>query len=640
MLAPSTLLFITAAALQRLGSSGPAMPDPAKLTRHAASLWGDPLLATGVAATAVLLLLVALWLLRRRSREGRGAALICLLVSAVLHVVLVVYLPKLAMFGAGRGDRGSEREGAAVADVVIATFDPAAPLATTGAGEADASGEASLSPLPLGAPLAPPLPVAESAAVQSTTATARPPQIELPESLRSAAAAADFDTDFDAAAVLDDLLAQWLSTDPDTAVASSSEPVVAAAHAESPPEALEELVPPPTPAAPVMGVPQGAEAAGSPPAADAGTPRTAAEEQSPAAGALARVSDFANRYGDAKRLALLQGGGDEQTEAAVEAALRFLVADQRPNGSWDPATSGAGRETHTLGTDRRGAGRRATTGLTGLALLSLLGAGNTHQHGPYADNVRRGLTYLILHQQPNGSLAGDADVYEANYCHGFAALAMCEAAAMTGDPSAIDSAASAIRYTLAMQHPVTGGWRYVRGDPGDMSQLGWQALVLDTGRMAGIAIPPQTFQLTLHFIRSVRGGQQGGLASYRPGDGPTRTMTAEALAIRLLFGEHVPAGELEEAQQYMLRQLPGVGRDNYYRWYYTSLALHQLQDEAWQVWNAAMKQRLLGRQHANGSWPTDSEWGGYGGRIYTTAMATLCLQVYYRHDRRTPTAAP
>ena len=24
-------------------------------------------------------------------------------------------------------------------------------------------------------------------------------------------------------------------------------------------------------------------------------------------------------------------------------------------------------------------------------------------------------------------------------------------------------------------------------------------------------------------------------------------------------------------------------------------------------------------------------WGGCGGRIYTTAMATLCLEVYYRY---------
>jgi len=32
-----------------------------------------------------------------------------------------------------------------------------------------------------------------------------------------------------------------------------------------------------------------------------------------------------------------------------------------------------------------------------------------------------------------------------------------------------------------------------------------------------------------------------------------------------------------------------------------------------------------------GSWPTATIWGGYGGRAYTTAMGTLCLEVYYRH---------
>ena len=47
-----------------------------------------------------------------------------------------------------------------------------------------------------------------------------------------------------------------------------------------------------------------------------------------------------------------------------------------------------------------------------------------------------------------------------------------------------------------------------------------------------------------------------------------------------------------------------------------------------------MKSRLLQRQETNGSWPTDEEWGGYGGRVYTTATAALCLEVYYRHAIR------
>ena len=31
-----------------------------------------------------------------------------------------------------------------------------------------------------------------------------------------------------------------------------------------------------------------------------------------------------------------------------------------------------------------------------------------------------------------------------------------------------------------------------------------------------------------------------------------------------------------------------------------------------------------------GSWDTNDLWGGYGGRVYTTALATLTLEVYYR----------
>ena len=35
---------------------------------------------------------------------------------------------------------------------------------------------------------------------------------------------------------------------------------------------------------------------------------------------------------------------------------------------------------------------------------------------------------------------------------------------------------------------------------------------------------------------------------------------------------------------------------------------------------------------AKGSWsPDDDLWGGYGGRVYSTAMGTLCLEVYYSY---------
>ena len=184
-----------------------------------------------------------------------------------------------------------------------------------------------------------------------------------------------------------------------------------------------------------------------------------------------------------------------------------------------------------------------------------------------------------------------------------------------------------------MQHPVTGGWRYTRGDPGDLSQLGWQAMVIDGGKRSGIDIPRNSVSGVARFLRSVRAGR-GGLASYRPREATSRTMTAEALATRLLIGEDVPPAEIREAELYLFQSLPGKVKDNYYYWYYASLARHQLQDDAWRQWNTALKSRLLATQRPDGSWPSSTMWGGYGGTVYTTAMATLCLETYYRHAIR------
>ncbi len=348
-------------------------------------------------------------------------------------------------------------------------------------------------------------------------------------------------------------------------------------------------------------------------------------------------SDFAARQGAAKTDAIEATGGDASTEAAVAAALRYLTNHQRADGAWDPLTSGAGRERAPLGLQRGSAGKRAETGLTGLALLSLLGAGNSHQSGEYTESVYRGLVYLLGQQRDDGSLVGNASVYAAHYCHAMASLSLAEAAAMTADPAAIEATRRAIGYSKSTQHPATGGWRYTRGDTGDLSQLGWQALLIDGARRAGALDGQESMQQgVVRFLTSVRSGRAGGLASYRPGERTTPTMTAEALAVRLLIGEKVPQETVREAEAVMLASLPGhsAGPDNYYYWYYASLALHQLQDDAWQTWNSAMKQRLLATQREDGSWPDTSLWGGYGGTVYTTAMATLCLETYYRHEIR------
>jgi hypothetical protein len=334
------------------------------------------------------------------------------------------------------------------------------------------------------------------------------------------------------------------------------------------------------------------------------------------------------------RVAQLQGGSAD-TEAAVKAALAWLVKNQSPDGRWDSSDFGAGREARTLGQDRRGAGAEADMGVSGLALLAFLGAGHTHLQGDHQQTVARGLDYLVRNQGVNGNLAGKAELYAYMYCHGMAALAMSEAYAMTGDVRLLPSVRAAVAYTLAAQNMTTGGWRYKPQDVGDTSQLGWQLMVLKSAEIGGLRIPQVHRDAIARFLQSVTSGKAGGLASYRPGEQPSRTMTAEALACRQFLGVELKPDAAREASRFVLEEPPGTSPTNFYYWYYATLSLYQLQSDDWRTWNEALTGELVGQQRRtgqlSGSWDPDPIWGGYGGRVYSTALGTLCLEVYYRY---------
>jgi hypothetical protein len=344
---------------------------------------------------------------------------------------------------------------------------------------------------------------------------------------------------------------------------------------------------------------------------------------------------YQDRTADDRAAVARRRGGSAETEAAVQGALKWLAASQSHDGRWDADRFGAGEERTVLGHDRQGAGARADTATTGLALLAFLGAGHTHREGKYKEIVKRGLEHLLNAQAADGNLGGDAELYAFMYSHGIATLALSEAFAMSGDKRLLPSLRAAVDYTVAAQHPTTGGWRYRANDPGDTSQLGWQLMALKSAELSGIAMRDQTRQGMLRFLRSVSSGAQGGLASYRPREQATRPMTAEALVCRQFLGMTRDNPAANEAGDYLLGALPGGDQVNLYYWYYGTLGMYQLQGEHWRQWNEALQKTLVERQVTTGdragSWDPDCIWAGYGGRVYSTAMAALCLEVYYRY---------
>ena len=339
-------------------------------------------------------------------------------------------------------------------------------------------------------------------------------------------------------------------------------------------------------------------------------------------------------------------GATAQTETAVAGALDWLAKAQSNDGRWDADVYGAGRETKTLGHDRRGAGAQADTGVTSLALLAFLGSGETHLSGRHRETVQQGLEFLLASQARDGSLAGNAELFAAMYCHGIATLALGEAYALSGDDRLLPGLQRALQFTIEAQS-AAGGWRYEKpatfalrrpnqaADPGDMSQFGWQLMALKSAELGGLPMPIATRVKMVRFLQSCSIGKNRGLAGYRPGDRASRTMTAEGLVCRYFLDAENSPSALDEGATYVMEERPNRQSPNYYYWYYATLAMFQRQGEDWQRWNAALQAELLARQRwdgdAAGSYDPDDLWGGYGGRVYSTALATLSLEVYYRY---------
>jgi len=415
---------------------------------------------------------------------------------------------------------------------------------------------------------------------------------------------------------------------PDAEAPIAAPPLVSIAAAEVP-AAPADLVPlldlpadepqPAKPSEPVAAAPEGG------PATAAATPRTTGPPDA-----------YADRTADRRAAAAAARGGSQETEQAVQAALDWLARTQSSDGRWSAARHGAGQGAAGSGQHRPEVGGRSDHGVTGLALLAFLGAGNTHRDGPHAASVARGLRFLGERQRADGSLAGDAEFFAALYCHGMATIALAECAAMSGDESLRPAVDRAIRYTLAMQHPATGGWRYAAGDRGDTSQLGWQVMALASARAAGLTGFERAEAGARVFLTSVSSGQAGGLAAYRPGERASVTMTAEALFCRLLLGLPADHPTAAEALGLLSRSPPTAAGYNIYTWYYATLASFHAGGDQWEAWNRQLLAALLPLQHRSGgaldgSWDPDRVWGGHGGRVYATALAALTLEVYYRY---------
>ncbi|HEX8911867.1 MAG TPA: prenyltransferase/squalene oxidase repeat-containing protein, partial [Humisphaera sp.] len=345
-------------------------------------------------------------------------------------------------------------------------------------------------------------------------------------------------------------------------------------------------------------------------------------------------------------------GGTKASEDAVERGLAWLSRVQEPDGRWSYVAENAG----TRKKGQKTAPREHDTALTGLSVLAFLAADHSPaKEGPYRAQVAAAVDWLVAQQSPDGdlrgarNLRGDSAANANMYDHGIATMAVAEAALMTGDQRYADAALRAAEFICRSQNPRTGGWRYAPGQTGDTSVFGWQVMALHNAELLGFQTPPEVRQRAVKFLASVTTGRARVLAGYTPGEAPTGAMTAEALFCRILLGQPIEPDAASEVSEFIAQEVgknargggaADGGRPDLYFWYYASLSLSQMQAnprvrETWDRLNARSRDAMIAAQHTggdlDGSW-TDSRWGPKGGgRVFSTALATLTLEVYYRY---------
>jgi len=323
------------------------------------------------------------------------------------------------------------------------------------------------------------------------------------------------------------------------------------------------------------------------------------------------------RTGGGRSRAALRHGGSRASERAVDNALRWLARNQSEDGRWS-ATRFSGAEGMDLAA-------------TGLATLTFLGAGHTEKMGRHRNTVVKAVKWLVKQQTGDGRIGGET--VKPGLQHAIAALALAEAYGMARVPTTGVAAQKAVDYTMSAQVEYSG-WGFERKAKPNMLVTGWTIAQLKSSLIAGLRVDGKGFQYASAFI-DVCVKRRGW--SYRRTTEASPAMTAMATSSKQIMGWRRDDPRLVGGADFLAGNLPEwkEGHNDLHYWYWGTLVMFQMGLDWWKQWNANVRDMLVERQR-RGLPDIDGSWDPMGGLLKdtgrggSTAMAAMCLEVYYR----------
>ncbi len=288
-------------------------------------------------------------------------------------------------------------------------------------------------------------------------------------------------------------------------------------------------------------------------------------------------------------------------EVIYEKGMKYLADSQNAEGVWN---------------DSVGAG----PGVVGLCVAAFLAHGDDPMVGKYADNIRKGIDYIIRQQNSENGFIG-SDMYN----HAFATKALAESYGHVDIPAIEPALRKAVDLILnAQKRSRFGGWRYTPySRDADTTITGCQLVTLFAARNAGLSIPGESIRKALDYLANNRAAD--GSYGYTSMSGGKPTLTAIGLLCQSLAKE--PDSKEQQASLEFLKNHLDY-RDRYYPYYfeyYMSQALFHADDAAWRAWNERNIRYLAAIQGADGS------FSGNQGPSFNTAGALLSLALNFRY---------
>jgi hypothetical protein len=319
---------------------------------------------------------------------------------------------------------------------------------------------------------------------------------------------------------------------------------------------------------------------------------------------------------------LKENGGNAACEEAVVKGLRWLKANQSPDGSWG-----------------------ASSAMTGLALLAYFGHCETPISEEFGESCTKGIVYLMdLGMKNNGKMSPNVGAQSYCYEHAIATYALAEAATLCKDlnwpqlPALKQVTQKTGQFIIDSQHE-NGGWSYgyaTKAGHTDVSVVGWQMQALKACDHVDVKFSGMTRSISKGLAYLATCQNEDGAFGYQgppPAGGKAHCSLTGVGMLAFQMWDKGNAAGIRKGAKYTLESTTFDYKKNanLYAHYYESQAMMQIGGSYWKRYNNLFRDELLNNQETDGSWKPPAKGSPHVTTpLFSTCLATLMLEVYYR----------